>query len=160
MRALKFYYSAEHQCNQLKRADRGMTAEELNSKGVLTLVEAAPENGKTITASHGELIDGQWVEVIDEQMTPLELARAKASAETQLNALQLIETMKGTEYETAFMSMITGSGSFAGYFAAAGGTIDLNNPYTQEAMTALFGEDETTRTAAIESILLKYAGIE
>ena len=52
----------------------------LNSLGVLVRVDATPDEGKNITQSHGELIEGQWVEVIDEQKTPAEVVEAEETA--------------------------------------------------------------------------------
>jgi hypothetical protein len=47
----------------------GMNAE----LGILVKVDAVADTGKVITASHGELITGQWVEVIDQQLTQVEI---------------------------------------------------------------------------------------
>ena len=48
--------------------------------GILVRVDAVPDAGKTITKSHGEIIDGEWWEIIDEQLTPEEIEAAKQAA--------------------------------------------------------------------------------
>lgn len=48
--------------------------------GILVRVDATPEPGKTITKSHGEIIDGEWWEIIDEQLTPEEIEAARQAA--------------------------------------------------------------------------------
>ncbi len=48
---------------------------DLESRGILVRVDAVPSTGKTITESHGEAINGEWVEVIDTEMT---IAEAEA----------------------------------------------------------------------------------
>ena len=45
--------------------DRPVDPDSPESVGILRLVKATPPEGFQIVASHGELIDGQWREVID-----------------------------------------------------------------------------------------------
>ena len=48
--------------------------------GILVRVDAVPDAGKAITKSHGEIIDGEWREVIDEQLTAEEIEAARQNA--------------------------------------------------------------------------------
>jgi hypothetical protein len=56
--------------------------------GILVRVDAVPDTGKTITQSHGEIINGEWREIIDEQLTAEEIAVKDAQANPQLYALK------------------------------------------------------------------------
>jgi hypothetical protein len=57
--------------------------------GILVRVDATPEAGKIITQSHGELVEGQWVEVIDEQKTLEEIEADKEAAKQAAKPLSL-----------------------------------------------------------------------
>ena len=50
-----------------------VSADRLIELGILARVDAISENGKIITQSHGEIINGEWVEVIDQQLTQVEI---------------------------------------------------------------------------------------
>lgn len=67
---------------------------DLENVGIMPMTEATPEAGKTITASHGEFIDGQYVEVIDEQLTADEIEAARVAA-LPPEAQQLRELLTG-----------------------------------------------------------------
>ncbi|MFA6102172.1 MAG: hypothetical protein WCV67_03150 [Victivallaceae bacterium] len=55
--------------------------ENFSRLGILVRVDAAPDAGKLITRSHGELTGGEWREIIDEQLTQAEIdARNPATA--------------------------------------------------------------------------------
>lgn len=54
--------------------------ENFEELGILVLVEAAPDVGKVITKSHGEVVAGKWTEIIDEQKTPEEIEAAEEIA--------------------------------------------------------------------------------
>jgi hypothetical protein len=57
--------------------------------GILVRVDATPDAGKIITQSHGELVEGQWIEVIDEQLTAEEIEAAAQAAKQAAKPLVL-----------------------------------------------------------------------
>ena len=82
---------------------------------ILIRVDATPTTGKYITASHGEFIDGQWVEIIDEQLTPDEIINRKHSQKalplkraenTYLNLIASIPGATSTDSMTDIMQKL------------------------------------------------------
>ena len=70
--------------------------------GVHVRVDAIPEAGKTITKSHGELIDGEWREIIDEQLTQEEIEAATEAAKQAAKPLPLKQA------ENEYLALLAG----------------------------------------------------
>lgn len=71
---LPAHITIEDVTHPLKDAEGNyVSADRLLELGILTRVDAIPETGKIITQSHGEIINGEWVEVIDQQLTQAEI---------------------------------------------------------------------------------------
>jgi hypothetical protein len=73
--------------------DRRVDPDNLSAVGILRLVPATPPEGFRIVASHGELVDGQWREVIDRSATPEEIEAERAAAADAAEAAALAERL-------------------------------------------------------------------
>jgi hypothetical protein len=111
----------------------------LNELGILVLVEANPDAGKVITQSHGEMIDGDWVEVIDEQKTPEEIAAAKALAVNRFSKLKIVRAMRVLGKSANLQALLDSNPVFKEDWDAAV-EIDLSDEITQQAITAYGGD--------------------
>ncbi len=56
--------------------------------GVLVRVDAVPSEGKRIVDSHGELVNNQWTEIIDMEMTQAEIIAAEISGRSDTEKLR------------------------------------------------------------------------
>jgi hypothetical protein len=113
----KQYYLNGQQFNQLpdyiekdnskipthNREGNNISPERMAQLGILLRVDATPDAGKIITQSHGELVNGQWVEVIDEQLTPVEIETAK---EAEYQNRKSIERKKLDNYALELIASI------------------------------------------------------
>ena len=68
--------------------------------GILPRVDAVPETGKIITKSHGVLQNGQWMEIIDEQLT-----QAEIDARNPVIALQSALSAEITRLNAAYTGL-------------------------------------------------------
>lgn len=88
MRCKRYYVSENNQCDVLpKYLEKDgfivpCVPANFERLGILVRINATTDEGKTITQSHGELINGQWVEVIDEQLTNAEIEAVRQAAKS------------------------------------------------------------------------------
>jgi len=108
--------------------------------GVLVRVDATPDEGKIITQSHGELINGEWVEVIDEQKTQAEIAAAEALAINKFSKLNIVRAMRALEKLANLQTLLDSNQIFKEDWDAAV-EIDLSDNITQQAIEA-YGIDK------------------
>jgi hypothetical protein len=106
--------------------------------GVLVRVGATPDDGKTITKSHGELIDGQWVEVIDEQLTAEEINQASIQEQVanlnKCSKLEIRRAMRTLGVEANLDSLLTNEQFAKDWNDAI--EIELSDELTLQAITA------------------------
>lgn len=103
--------------------------------GILVRVDAVADTGKVITRSHGEVIDGRWVEIIDEQLTIEEIKNAAALAKSKFTKLQIRRALRVLGQEAALDMLLTYE-TFKKDWADAI-EIDLNDTLTKQALTSL-----------------------
>ena len=114
--------------------------------GVLERVDAIPEANKIITQSHGELINGEWIEIIDEQFTEQEISDNAKLARHVFTRLQIRDAFIKLGMEETLNTLLEGSDMFSRYWLEAQ-EIDLNHPVTVQAMNGFSPEE-------IEAIIL------
>jgi hypothetical protein len=74
--------------------DRPVDPDNPESVGILRLVPATPPEGHVITANHGELVDGQWREVIA-------ATKSVAEVEAEQQAAQQAEAARQADLQDA-----------------------------------------------------------
>lgn len=121
--------------------------------GILVRVDAIPDQGKTITESHGEFVNGQWVEVIDEQLTPQEIETAEKTAKTTFSKLAIRRAMRALGMEDALNNAIQQNTVFAADWQDA---VEIN--LTDEIVSSAILAAGFT-SADINAIKLKIAEI-
>jgi hypothetical protein len=119
--------------------------ENLAKYGYLERVDATPEDGKIIVDSHGEVIGGKWIEVIDEEKTPEEIKQARMSFNIRyiLDACVVVDAENQNTVLTDKISAILVNPIFAGHLAGAAGTVDLSDAMTIQAMTSFTAAEIT-----------------
>ncbi len=115
--------------------------------GILIRIDATPEDNHIIIDSHGELINGQWIEVIDKQQTQLEI-NTEAKLNRKIFNFREIMGACDTLDLRAKLNAIADNDEFKLHLIGAGGVVDLNDATTIEAM-AVF------TPAEIQSILIE-----
>lgn len=110
---------------------------------ILIRVDAIPEPGKTIIQSHGEMIDGKWTEVIDDEKTSEEIKQARVSFNIRdiLNACASIDIPNGDDVMMDKISTILANPVFAGHLSGTAGSVNLSDPVTVQAMEAFTDEE-------------------
>ena len=103
--------------------------------GILVRVDAVPAAGKIITKSHGVLQNGQWIEIIDEQLTPDEIKNAAALAKNKFTKLQIRRALRVLGQEAALDILLTNEAFKKDWADAI--EIDLNDTLTKQALTSL-----------------------
>ncbi|MHB9139800.1 MAG: hypothetical protein ACYC4Q_10405 [Victivallaceae bacterium] len=103
--------------------------------GILVRVDAIPEAGKIIVKSHGEVINGQWVEVIDEQKTQEEIKNAQSLLKSKFTKLQIRRALRSLGQEAA-LDILLADETFKKDWSDAI-EIDLNDTMTKQALTSL-----------------------
>ena len=103
--------------------------------GILVRVDAVADAGKIITKSHGEIISGRWVEIIDEQWTPAEIKNAAALLKSKFTKLQIRRALRALGQEAALDILLTDD-TFKKDWADAI-EIDLNDTLTKQALSSL-----------------------
>lgn len=157
MRAECYYLGCENRASNsipayvTKDGNRVLVLPGMNEElGVLVRVDATPDSGKIITSSHGELITGQWVEVIDEQKTVQEVKNAAAIARNKFTKLQIRRAMRSLGNE-AILDGLLQVPAFAKDWSDAV-EIDMADEITAAAI-AQAGIDIDTVKLAIAGIL-------
>lgn len=85
----------------------GIIRDDLDNVGIMPMIEAVPETGKTITASHGEVIDGQYIEVIDEQLSDEEIEAARIAAlPAEAQELRSVLTSYGVDPNSSMAELL------------------------------------------------------
>ena len=120
--------------------------------GIFERVDAVPDEGKNITQSHGELINGQWVEVIDEQKTPAEIAKAEALEVNKFSKLAVVEACIVLGIWSGIRAAIKAEQDVSDCWDAC------NEVNTEYGRTADFLKANLTK-AQINAIKLKIAGL-
>lgn len=114
--------------------------------GILVLVEATPTDGKIITKSHGEVVDGKWTEIIDEEKTQQEidigvkLSRKVFNFREIMNACDAIDTANGNTVLNDKLDSILDNKKFARHLWSAG-KLNLGDDLAVQALT-IFSESE------------------
>ena len=103
--------------------------------GILPRVDATPDAGKIITKSHGVIQTGQWIEVIDEQLTPEEIKTAAALSKNKFTKLQIRRALRVLGQEAALDILLTNDAFRKDWSDAI--EIDLNDMLTKQALTSL-----------------------
>lgn len=94
-----------------------------------------PEQGKIITRSHREIIDGEVSVVIDEQLTPEEIERAETLKRTSIPKLWIRRAMRALGNEEELDALLLANPYFAKDWADAV-NINLNDAITASAIIA------------------------
>ena len=109
--------------------------------GVLIRVDATPDVDKIIVESHGELIDGEWVEVIDVQQVPEEIETETKLSRTVFNfrevvdACDSVDKTNGNSNLRTKLDTIMDNRDMQYHLIGAGGVVDLNDEVTIRGMT-------------------------
>ena len=103
--------------------------------GILARFDAVPDAGKVITKSHGVIQNGQWVEIIDEQLTTEDIKNAAALAKNKFTKLQIRRALRVLGQEAALDILLTNETFKKDWQDAI--EIDLNDTLTKQALTSL-----------------------